>query len=158
PGFDGICAHPTDIYQSGDCDVEVFASGLRNTYDFVEHSNGHLYGPDNGLGGVGSFPPSPEAPRYGLGATRSWTQGGHNPGNQNDRLNLLEEGRYYGSPNPTRDECVFKDGSYQGVDPLPNYTPPIGDLGANRSANGIVEFQGEAFCGALDHDLLITNY
>ncbi|WP_324649594.1 kelch repeat-containing protein [Georgenia sp. H159] len=157
-GFDGTCAHPTDIYLSGDCDVDVFASGLRNTYDVVEHSNGHLYGPDNGLGVVGSYPPSPTAPCPGFGDTRSWLQGGNNPGHQNDSLNLLEEGRYYGSPNPTRGECVFKDGSYQGVAPLPNYSPPIADLGANRSANGIVEFQGDAFCGALDHDLLITNY
>lgn len=158
PGFDGDCAHPTDIYRSGDCDVEVFASGLRNTYDFVEHSNGRLYGPDNGLGVVGSYPPSPQAPCTGFGDTRPWTQGGDNPGNQNDVLNLIEEGRYYGHPNPTRGECVFKSGSYQGVDPLPTWTPPIGDLGANRSANGIVEFSGDAFCGALDHDLLITNY
>ncbi|WP_152187659.1 Kelch repeat-containing protein [Georgenia satyanarayanai] len=158
PGFDGACAHPTDIYQSGDCDVEVFASGLRNTYDFVEHSNGHLYGPDNGLGVVGSYPPSPAAPCLGFGDTRPWTQGGNNPGNQNDVLNLIEEGRYYGHPNPARDECVFKTGAYQNVAPLPTYTPPIGDLGANRSANGIIEFSGDAFCGALEHDLLITNY
>ena len=157
-GFDGACAHPTDIYLSGDCDVEVFASGLRNTYDFVEHSNGNRYGPDNGLGVVGSYPPSTQAPCFGLGDTRPWTQGGHNPGNQHDSLNLLEEGRYYGSPNPTRGECVFKDGSYQGVAPLPNYTPPVADLGSNRSANGIIEFRGDAFCDALDHDLLITNY
>ncbi|QDB80226.1 hypothetical protein FE251_13175 [Georgenia wutianyii] len=158
PGFDGACAHPTDIYLSGDCDVEVFASGLRNTYDFVEHSNGNMYGPDNGLGVVGSYPPSAQAPCFGMGDTRAWTQGGNNPGNQHDSLNLLEEGRYYGSPNPTRGECVFKDGSYQSVAPLPNYTPPIADLGSNRSANGIIEFNGDAFCGALDHDLLITNY
>ncbi|MBD8061609.1 Kelch repeat-containing protein [Oceanitalea stevensii] len=158
PGFDGDCADPNDIYLSGDCDVTVFASGLRNTYDFVEHSNGHLYGPNNGLGVVGSYPPSPQAPCTGFGDTRPWTQGGHNPGNQNDVLNLIEEGRYYGHPNPARGECVFKDGSYQSTQPSPTYTPPIGDLGANRSANGIIEFGGDAFCGALDQHLLITNY
>ncbi|PYF99672.1 N-acetylneuraminic acid mutarotase [Georgenia satyanarayanai] len=158
PGFDGDCADLSDIYQSGDCDVAVFASGLRNTYDFVEHSNGHVYGPNNGLGVVGSYPPTAQAPCTGMGDTRPWTQGGHNPGNQNDVLNLIEEGRYYGHPNPSRGECVFTDGSYQDTEPLPTYTPPIGDLGANRSANGIIEFSGGAFCGALDHHLLITNY
>ncbi|MEE6283069.1 kelch repeat-containing protein [Georgenia sp. MJ170] len=158
PGFDGDCAHPTDIYLSGDCDVDVFSSGLRNTYDFVEHSNGLIYGPDNGLGIVGSFPTSPVAPCTGFGSTAPWSQGGGNPGNQNDVLNVLEEGRYYGHPNPARDECVFKNGSYQGVDPLPTFTEPLQDLGPNRSANGIIEFSGDAFCGALDHDLLITNY
>ena len=158
PGFDGDCADPTDIYLSGDCDVDVFSSGLRNTYDFVEHSNGLFYAPDNGLGVIGSYPSSPAAPCSGFGSTAPWSQGGGNPGNQNDFLNILEEGNYYGHPNPARDECVFKDGSYQGVAPLPNYTEPMLDLGPNRSANGIQEFSGDAFCGALDTDLLITNY
>lgn len=157
-GFDGTCAHPTDIYLSGDCDVEVFASGLRNTYDFVAHSNGHIYGPDNGLGVVGSFPPVSTPPCTGFGDTRSWTVGGNNPGGQNDGLNLIEQGGYYGHPNPARGECVFKDGHYQAVQPLPSYQPPIHDLGPNRSANGIIEYVGDAFCDTLQNNLLIGNY
>jgi len=38
------------------CDVRVYASGLRNAYDFVFHSNGYVYAPDNGLGVTGTFP------------------------------------------------------------------------------------------------------
>ena len=39
-GFDGSCHNAQDIFGPPPCDVEVFASGLRNTYDFVFHSNG----------------------------------------------------------------------------------------------------------------------
>ena len=71
----------------------------------------------------------------------------------------LQEGRYYGHPNPHRDECVFRDGSFQGVAPLPNYEPPIADLGASRSANGTIEYESSsAHCGALEGDLVIANY
>ena len=47
------------------------------------------------------------------------------------------QGGYYGHPNPYRSECVFGDGSFQGVAPLPNYQPALYDLGDHRSANGI---------------------
>ena len=71
----------------------------------------------------------------------------------------LQEGRYYGHPNPHRDECVFRDGSFQGVAPLPNYEPPIANLGASRSANGTIEYESSsAHCGALEGDLVIANY
>ena len=39
-----------------------------------------------------------------------------------------------------------KDGSWQGVAPLPNYEPPIFDLGANKSADGVIEYAADAFC------------
>ena len=71
----------------------------------------------------------------------------------------LQQGRYYGHPNPYRDECVFNDGSFQGVAPPPNYEQPTWDLGANRSANGTIEYtSSEWHCGALEGDLLIANY
>ena len=157
--FDGTCANTADMYGPAPCDVRVWASGLRNTYDFVIHSNGQMYGGDNGLGVVGSYPPSPTAPCFGYGDTRSWKTGGNNPQTQNDRLNRIEEGGYYGTPNPVRGECVFKDGSYQGVAPLPNYKPPLYDLGPDTSTNGIIEYQGgDNFCGDMNGDLLVSNY
>jgi large repetitive protein len=160
PTFDGTCDPTvgTDIYGPAPCDVTVWASGLRNTYDFVWASNGHMYGPNNGLGVVGSYPPVPTAPCFGNGDTTSVASGGDNPGTQPDLLNLIEQGKYYGHPNPDRGECVFNDGHYQGVPPLANYTPPIANLGNDKSADGIVEYRGSAFCGALDKNLLIANY
>ncbi len=68
------------------------------------------------------------------------------------------QGKYYGHPNPYRNECVFKNGSWQGVAPLPNFVAPILTLGMNASTNGIVAYQSNAFGGQLKGDLLITNY
>ena len=59
PGFDGSCATPEQTPGPSPCDVHVYASGLRNMYDFVRHSNGQIYGPNNGLRVVGTYPPSP---------------------------------------------------------------------------------------------------
>jgi glucose/arabinose dehydrogenase len=53
-GFDGSCHNATDMYGPPPCDVKTYATGLRNAYDFVFHSNGSLYAPDNGLGVAGS--------------------------------------------------------------------------------------------------------
>jgi N-acetylneuraminic acid mutarotase/glucose/arabinose dehydrogenase len=162
-GFDGSCATP--IWQNGSggsydnvCDVQVYSSGLRNSYDFVWHSNGFAYAPDNGLGVTGTYPPSPTASCEGYGNPTSWTSGGHNPGEQPDILLRLEQGKYYGHPDPYRNECVFKDGSYQGVAPLPNYTPPLYTLGNHTSSNGVIEYKSNAFGDSLKGELLITNY
>ena len=156
PGFDGTCA-PASIFDVAPCDVVPYATGLRNSYDFVFHSNGSMYATDNGLGVTGAFPPSPQAPCFGTGDATSWTQGGDNPGTQPDLLQRIEPGRYYGHPNPARSQCVFKNGSYQGVAPIANYTLPFATLGDHLSANGITEYKGTAICGA-QGSLLIANY
>jgi glucose/arabinose dehydrogenase len=157
-GFDGSCATPEGSFGPAPCDVSTYATGFRNMYDFVFHSNGSIYGPDNGLGVTGTFPPVPTAPCTGFGNPASYTQGGHNPGEQPDLLFRILQGKYYGHPNPYRNECVFKDGSYQGVAPLPNYEPPLYDLGAHRSANGTIEYTAGVFCTNLKGELLIANY
>ena len=160
PNFDGSCDNPTDIFGPPPCDVHTYATGLRNTYDFVFHSNGSIYGPDNGVNTVGTFPPSPTPPCLGLGDPAPWngTPPGDAPGEQADSLNRLQQGKYYGHPDPYRDECVFHDGIFQGVSPLPNYVPPLTSLGPSRSADGIIEYLSDAHCGSLKGDLLIANY
>lgn len=171
PNFNGNAASNIgefvdEFYARTGSDVEIYATGLRNTYDGVFHSNGKIYAPDNGLGVVGTVPP---VPRLGDPSDRSVTTlfGENpidNPGKQNDPLNLIEEGKYYGHPNPYRDEVVFKDGSFQGFNASniptghPDYEEPIFDLGANRSANGIVEYTADNFFGQMQGDLLIANY
>jgi glucose/arabinose dehydrogenase/N-acetylneuraminic acid mutarotase len=157
--FQGACATP--IGQFGipaTCDVRPYATGFRNTYDFAWHTNGQLYATENGLGVEGSFPPSPVAPCTGLASTAPWNQGGNNPGEQPDLLLRVQQGKYYGHPNPYRNECVFKDGHLQGVAPLTTYAPPLLNLGSKKSSNGIIEYRGNAFGGVLDHNLLIANY
>ncbi len=160
PGFDGSCNNDSDIYGPPPCDVQTYATGLRNAYDFVFHTNGRIYAPDNGLGVTGTYPPTPAPPCLGFGDPALWNADppGDNPGPQPDELDLLEQGGYYGHPDPYRDECVFGDGSMQGGSPLPNYRPPIFNLGDHKSADGIIEYTSPAHCGALDGNLLITNY
>ena len=161
-GFDGACYKPSDgqdpLFGDPLCDVSNYATGLRNSYDFVFHSNGHLYATDNGLGVTGGFPPSPSAPCFGIANENTFTSGGHNPGQQPDLLYRVEEGLYYGHPNPSRDECIFKDGSFQGVAPESNFQQPIANLGLHTSSNGITEYRSTQACGAYDGLLLITNF
>jgi large repetitive protein len=149
-GFDGSCHNEIDVHGPAPCDVSPYATGLRNPYDFTFHSNGSMYATDNGLGVGAVYPPSPTAPCTGFGSA--------NPSTQPDILVRVLQGKYYGHPNPSRDECVFKDGSFQGVPPLPNYEHPVLDLGDHRSANGIIEYTSDAFCGELKGGLLIANY
>jgi len=152
--FQGACATPIGEFGvPATCDAIVYASGLRNPYDLVWHKNGSLYSTDNGLGVVGSYPPQPTPDCTGLGNTET-----NNPGTQPDSLYRVVAGAYYGHPNPYRNECVFGDGSFQGVPPLPNYTPRLASLGINKSANGIIDYRGDAFFGRLNGQLLIANF
>lgn len=152
-------------------ELQVYASGLRNSYDGIFHSNGSLYAPSNGLGVKGTTVP---VPRLGDPSDRSATvlpgvnstvkgEPNDNPGPQGDPLNRIVEGAYYGHPNPYRDEVVFQTGKFQGLNSAdipghPDYTPPILNLGLNKSANGIIEYTADNFFGQLKGDLLITNY
>ncbi|GAA4890822.1 Kelch repeat-containing protein [Ferrimonas pelagia] len=158
PGFDGSCDNSPDIFGPNPCDVEAWATGLRNSYDFVFHRQGEVFATDNGLGVTGAFPPSPTPDCSGFGDPAPVAEGGNNPGTQQDLLLRLSQGGYYGHPNPSRDECVFKDGSDQGVAPLPAFEPPTMELGKNLSANGIIEYTGDRACGLLNGDLLYTAY
>jgi large repetitive protein len=148
--FDGSCNNTTDPYGPPPCDVVPFATGLRNMYDFVFHSNGSMYGPDNGLGVSAVMPPSTTPPCNGFGT--------QDPGARPDPLHRIVQGKYYGHPNPYRDECVFFDGARQGVSPLPNWMPAMFNLGDHRSSNGTIEYTANAFCGELRGELLIANY
>ena len=158
PGFDGSCANTSDLYGPPPCEVTTYATGIRNAYDFVFHPNGSMYSAVNGLGGDGAFPRSPRPPCAGPASPRPFDRGGQYPGPQPDLLLRVERGRYYGHPNASRGECVFADGRYQRVPPLPTYTPPMYVLGQSKSANGTIAYRGGAFGGALRGDLLIANW
>ena len=158
PSFKGNCAMPVNDYSAKvpeDCHVELFATGLRNSYDQVFHSNGRLYATDNGVGANRALPPTAIPPCDGF----SLAPQGNQPGPQPDLLLLIEQGKYYGHPNPYRDECIFKDGRAQGVAPDPDYTLPLLELGVHISANGIIEYMSEtAFYGKLFGQLIISDY
>ena len=158
PSFDGSCANNADIYGPTPCDVVTYSTGLRNAYDFAFHSNGSIYTADNGLGVTGAFPAQPFPDCSGFANPAPWNNGGQNPLEQPDLLLRLQEGKFYGHPNPSIDECVFKDGSYQGVSPSLNYEAPMAIIGTHTSSNGIIEYKSSKTCGQLTGNLLITNY
>ena len=109
--------------------VSTYATGFRNPYDLVWHTNGQLYVNDNG-------------PNAGLGnAPDPVTCGapGYDPGDQPDELNRIDVNRYYGHPNPSRGECIFDGG--------PNYFPPMYTYGLHTSSDGITEYTGSLIPG-----------
>lgn len=148
--YDGAVTYsPAGVYSSTvdqvSGDVSVYASGLRNPYDLVWHSNGKLYatdnGPNAGLGG-GSTSCTTEDPD-------PWAPDDRGP----DELNLIEAGEYYGQPNRNRGrfdvrQCIYHNGTEgDGAD----WTGPIDLLPV--STNGIVEYTAGTFSGKLQGDL-----
>ncbi|HEY2586131.1 MAG TPA: hypothetical protein VGI81_10250 [Tepidisphaeraceae bacterium] len=148
-----------DPYARG-APLTIYAGGLRNAYSLVWHRNGHLYVPVNGAGidgntpagnGVEGLPSIPEA--------------------EHDWLDRVNEGKYYGHPNPQQHHFVMNGGhpdddlkSYDvheyrlGTPPDIDYEPPILDFGSHCSADGIIEYKGNAFHGHLDGKLLVCRY
>ena len=93
PSFDRVCANG-NTQQS--CGVEVYASGLRNPFDLLWHSNGFLYATDNDANPNFRDNCAAAANTFGCPCQASpATKSG-------DEINLIEQGKYYGSPNPYR--------------------------------------------------------
>lgn len=124
-------------------DVRVFASGQRNPFDIVFHSNGYLYGTDNG-------------PNFNFGdASLGCNSQGPDPKDK-DELNLLEDGNYYGHPNRKRGETDSRQCIYRNFDDQSGNTPAIKKL--QSSSNGITEFTTAHFGGQLRGQLIIGRY
>jgi glucose/arabinose dehydrogenase len=109
--------------------VSTYATGFRNPYDLIWHTNGQLYVNDNGANaGLGNAPDPATC-----GAP------GYDPGTQPDELNRVVANKYYGHPNPSRGECLFNGG--------PNYVPPMYTYGLSTSSNGIAEYTASLIPG-----------
>lgn len=149
--------------------VTIYASGVRNAYDLVWHTNGQLYVPVNGSGGGGSTPASVAGTRRPDG---SFYDGPQIPATENVRAQddwLLrvnpEKGvGYFGHPNPLRGEYV----AFRGYIDNPlypndivadvNYRGTAYAFGPNKSANGIIEYMSDTFNGALKGKLLVCRF
>ncbi len=157
--------------------LTLYATGVRNAYDLVWHTNGQLYVPTNGsaAGGITPATPSPLpaacSPRPDGAYTGPTVTSITNAGAQPDYLFRVVQGGYYGHPNPSRCEWVLGGGDPgAGVDPfevpaypngtLPdrNYRGAAFNFGLHFSPNGAVEYRGGAFGGSLAGTLLVVRY
>ena len=162
--------------------VKIHASGVRNAYDLVWHTNGQLYVPTNGSNPGGNTPASPTPlPASCLTRVDSATNGPYTgpqvPGlsnvaqSQNDFLFRVAQNGYYGHPNPQRCEWVMNGGNpTAGTDTAEVTAYPVGtqpdrnwrgsafDFGQHRSPNGVIEYRKDTFGGALQGKLLVVRY
>jgi glucose/arabinose dehydrogenase len=128
-------------------DVHVFAPGLRNPYDLVLHTNGHIYATDNGpIGGPSSATCNTETSSSAV--------------SQSDELNLISQGNYYGFPNRNRGRTDTRQCTYHSPDEASgaDWKAPIAVLQAHCSCDGIAEYTADAFGGQLFGNLLIAQY
>jgi glucose/arabinose dehydrogenase/methionine-rich copper-binding protein CopC len=161
--------------------LTVYASGVRNAYDLLFHSNGHLYVPGNGSAAGGSTPsspvPLPDAceSRIDDAVNGDYTGpsviGDSGISAQHDYLYRVEDGGYYGHPNPTRCEWVMGGGNPtagvdpeevtnypEGTQPDRNYRGVAFDFGPHYSPNGVVEYSSPSFGGALQGTMMIVRW
>lgn len=145
-----------------DAPVTIYGQGLRNAYDLVWHSNGSLYVPTNGSAAGGNTPDDPN---------QAGDQSLNGVSTQNDYLFKVEQGGYYGHPNPEQGNYILNGGNpTNGADPAevseysvgtqpdPEYGGFAHDFGRNRSPNGVIEYQSDVFGDALQGQLLVTEY
>ncbi len=160
--------------------LTIYASGVRNSYDLLWHSNGSLYVPTNGSASGGATPASPNP----VHCTNRIDEGIHGdydgpvvPGigtvnqTENDWLFRIKPGGYYGHPNPSRCEWVMNGGNPTsgadvaevtqypvGTQPDRNWRGAAFDFGQHQSPNGIIESRSGAFGGALLGKILIVRF
>ncbi|WP_433832985.1 Ig-like domain-containing protein [Actinoplanes sp. CA-015351] len=164
-----------DPYAAG-APLSLHATGIRNAFDLVWHSNGHLYVPTNGSAAGGNTPGTP-ATLPASCARRGYTGPAvpaltSVPTSETDYVFDAKPGRYYGHPNALRCEWVLAGGNpTPGADPYEFTSYPAGtapdadfdlagtyDAGLHASANGVIEYRGSAFGGELRGKLVIVRY
>ena len=148
--------------------LTIYASGIRNAFDLLWHSNGQLYLPTNGSGGGGNSPESvagtrktdgtfysgPEIPAtFGIKAQNDWLF----------RINPNRPIGYFGHPNPLRGEYVINRGHEDNPLYLPSVTADPNyrqgyNFGLNKSPNGVIEYKSNTFNGALKGKLLVCRF
>ena len=115
--------------------LRVFATGVRNALEIVAHTNGKLYTAVNINDRKGRADGVPDDPDI--------------PGDQNmlitqttpdqESLYILEEGRYYGFPNPARGQFVLSGGNPTiGEDAFEITDYPVGTMPEAGFAPGLV--------------------
>jgi hypothetical protein len=154
--------------------LTIYASGVRNAYDLVWHSNGTLYAPTNGSAAGGNTPASVNGTLRPNGTLYNGPQVpalSNVQQTQDDYLFKIVKGGYYGHPNATRGEYVMNGGNpTTGVDKAEVTAYPVGtlpdanwrgsafDFKNNASPDGAIEYKSSTFKGALKGKLLVVRY
>ncbi|MEL6718399.1 MAG: Ig-like domain-containing protein [Bacteroidota bacterium] len=158
-----------------DAPLTMYATGIRNAYDLVWHSNGQCYIPTNGTAGGSNTPASVDGTRRfdGTFYNHSDSKYPQVPGTrrnetQRDWLFRVDPNSpygYYGHPNPFRGEYVMNRGKTDvskypnGVGPDENYRGTAFDFEYNKSPNGVIEYKNSnVFGGALSGAILVVRY
>ena len=154
--------------------LKIFATGIRNAYDLVWHSNGQLYIPTNGTAGGSNTPESVNGTRRTNGEFYDYSDPKYPPipatfGNntQRDFLFRVDPEKtigFYGHANPRRGEFVLNRGPVDvvgydnSVSPDANYRGNAFNFGYGFSPNGVIEYRSEAEGGKLKGALLVCRY
>ncbi|MCU0445716.1 MAG: c-type cytochrome [Microscillaceae bacterium] len=153
--------------------LTIFATGLRNAYDLTWHSNGQLYLTVNGSSAGGNTPTSNPKDKFYIAPHPHYQDKKFTnapavtkvKNAQPDFLFRIEEGGYYGHPNPLRAEYVLNRGAkdiknpeYQNQQPDLNFRKPAFEFGLHASPNGIIEYKSQAFNGQLSGKLLVVRF
>ena len=140
--------------------VTTYATGTRNPFSVLWHSNGMLYAPVNESAN-GNTPADPAGGAPALTNLPAF----------DDYFTQVVAGKYYGHPNPARSEYrlnganptsaadAFEVPQYPvGTAPNSNWRQPDMDMGLHRSPDGTVEFRSDVFGGTLKGQVLLTEY
>jgi glucose/arabinose dehydrogenase len=140
--------------------VTTYATGTRNPFSVLWHSNGKLYAPVNESAN-GNTPADPAGGAPALTDLPAF----------DDYFTQIVAGKYYGHPNPARGEYRINGANpTSGADPFEvpqyavgtapnaNWRQPDMDLGLHRSPDGSVEFKSDVFGGLLKGQILVTEY
>ncbi|WP_412030217.1 Ig-like domain-containing protein [Deinococcus yunweiensis] len=159
--------------------LTLYATGIRNAYDMVWHTNGQVYVPTNGSAAGGNTPAGTPGAPCADGTTYSGPSVPPltNASLQNDYLFRIQQGGYYGHPNTLRCQFVMNGGNPTNVaDPAEvvafgsNSGYPVGTMpdknykgfafnfGEHASANGAIEEYSTVSTSATKNKLLVVRY
>jgi fibronectin type 3 domain-containing protein len=165
---------PYNPYAAG-AQVTLYATGVRNAYD-IFFVGSQLYAATNGSAANGNVPSTPPTGYSGQAVT-----GFTNPAIEPDMLYKIVKGGYYGHPDPARGEYILDGGNPNGGSATtytlangntavvisgypvgtkadPNYQGTIDVLGLDNSADGNIIYNGNAFSGQINGDIIMAQY
>lgn len=160
PGFNGAIRYlkSSDGSESNDqvvggnvdvapgVDVRVYASGLRNPFELVFTTKGHIYSMDNGA-------------NTGFGPASTGPTTSTEVGNVPDELNFIMDGFYYGHPNRNRGRHDGRQNIF--VHPTSNTDPNFSVKAMHTygySSNGLTEYRANTFRGAMKGELVTQTW